>query len=82
MSWWVTNREVDRMRAAAERGLTVAQASRLIGRPGPTVQAHARRGGFCFVDGHARVPPHPAPDILAVARLMRTMDRLRTYGAP
>ena len=77
-----TNREIARLRELMAVGVNRHAASIFLGRHEQWGLYWCRRLGIPFSRGmrggtRLRLPPHPAPDIIAVGRLYRTMQRLR-----
>lgn len=74
-----TNRDLDRMRAAAARGMSVSACARSLGMTIAKIEWWNKRESLGFVrcmPGRDRIPPHPAIADLAMARLVTTWNRL------
>jgi hypothetical protein len=74
-----TNRDLDRMRAAAARGMSIAACARALGVTRAKIEWWDRQASLGFVrclPGRDRIPPHPVVADLAMARLVSTWARL------
>jgi hypothetical protein len=77
-----TNRDIDRLRLHAEDGITITEAARLMGRSRYWGRYWSSREHIKFHRRAKTEPPlqHPAPDIAYVVRLVRTIERLKSFG--